>query len=138
MFLFVLPTLLVLPTEKFKYSLIVCITNMLVKNIQTLLASANLVYRAKDYTSATILYFKCLFVILDCIILKKDGKTPKDHTERFRILEKDFPALYTVLDKYFPIYRDTYSLAINQDKCDELKENVERIIKEQKIPVDNN
>ena len=79
-----------------------------------------------------------MFLVLDYIILKKEGKTPKDHAERFRILEKGFPDFYTLLDRYFPIYRDTYSLTIDKDKCDEVKENVERIIKEQKIPVNNN
>lgn len=109
----------------------------LIKNIKTLLKSARLVYDSRDYTSATILYFKCLFVISDYIILKKTGKSPKDHFERFRIAEKDFPELYLLLDKYFPVYRDTYSNTIEKEECAEIKENVERIIKEYKIQINN-
>lgn len=99
------------------------------------LKSAELVYEAKDYTSSTILLFKAFFAVLDLIILQKTGKSPKDHTERFRILEKDFPGLYRILDKYYVIYRDTYTLTINKTTCDEIKENVKRIIEEQKIQV---
>ena len=107
----------------------------LIKNIRSFKNSAEIVYNSSDYTSSTILYFKCLFVVLDFIILQKKGKTPKDHTERFNILKEDFPELYLFLDKYYPIYRQTYSLAIDKLMCDEVKQNVERIIKEHKINV---
>jgi uncharacterized protein (UPF0332 family) len=105
----------------------------LLNNIKTFFSSGELVYKAKDYTSATILYFKCLFVLLDYIIFLKFGKTPKDHTERFRMLEHDFPDLYVILDKYFWIYRDTYSQTIEREKCNEVRDNVRSILKQQKI-----
>ncbi len=107
--------------------------NELLKNARKFLNSAYLIYKNADYTSSTILYFKALFVILDYIILAKEGRSPKDHTERFRMLETGFPQLYTLLDKYYPIYRDTYSLSIRKEICDEVKKNVEGIIKEYKI-----
>ena len=99
--------------------------------------SAEVVYKRKDYTSATILYFKCLFVMLDSIIFKKLRKTPKDHTERFRMLETDFPELYEILDKYYQIYRDTYSLTIEKEKCEEVRENVAKIKREQGFEIKN-
>lgn len=105
----------------------------LLKNIKTFYNSAELVYKTKDYTSATILYFKCLFAVLDYLLLKKIKKTPKDHTERFRLLQDAFPELYVILDKYFWVYRDTYSLSIGKEKCDEVRKNVTTIIAEQKI-----
>ena len=131
--------MLVKQTKKFKYQFNVSITNMdnLIKNIKKLLNSAKLVYNTMDYTSATILYFKCLFMIIDYIILKKNGKTPKDHGERFRILEKDFPDLYIMLDKDFPLYRNTYSLSISKEKCNGIKENVRKTIEEYKIPIND-
>ena len=105
----------------------------LLKNIKTILGSAELVYVNKDYTSATILYFKAVFSILDYILLKFEGKTPKDHTERFRMLQDKYPELYGFLDKYFSIYRSTYSISIDKDICDKLRENVKKIIEEYKI-----
>lgn len=105
----------------------------LLKNIRSFKNSAETVYNTGDYTSSTILYFKCLFVLLDLIILQKKGKTPKDHTERFDILRESFPELYTFLDEYYTVYRQTYSLTVDRQTCDEVKKNVERIIKEHKI-----
>ena len=128
----------VLPTERYLYILFVSITNMkqdLIKNIKDFKNSAEIVYNTGDYTSSTILYFKCLFVIFDLIILQKKGKTPKDHTERFNILKENFSELYLFLDKHYPIYRQTYSLTIDKYTCNEVKKNVERIINEYKINI---
>ncbi len=131
--LFVLPTLLLLPTKKLKYNGDVSTTNMeeeLLNNIKKFRGSAELIYETGDYTSATILYFKTLFVSLDLIIFKKSKLTPKDHTERFKILQKNFPDYYKILDKYFHVYRNTYSMEIDKETCEEVRENVIRIIKE--------
>lgn len=109
--------------------------NSFLRNIKTILNSATLVYNSGDFTSATVLYFKASFTILDYIILDKLGKTTKDHTERFRILQDSFPDLYGFLDKYFQIYRDTYSLTIDKKTCDEVKKNVYKIIEKYKIHI---
>ncbi len=107
--------------------------NDLLNNIRCFWTSAETVYKLKDYTSATILYFKCLFVILDLLCLKSIKKIPKDHTERFRMLQDFFPELYLTLDRLFMVYRDTYSLLIEKSKCDEVRKNVIRIAEEQGI-----
>ena len=49
------------------------------------------------------------------------------------MLENSHPKLYEFLDKYFKIYRDTYTTSIDKETCDKLKENVKRIIKEYQI-----
>ena len=102
--------------------------NELKQNIKTFLSSANLVYDNKDYTSATMLYFKTLFVTLDLVIFQKLKKTPKDHTERFRTLEKYFPEEYKLLDRYFSVYRSTYSTTIEKETCDEVKSYVKKTL----------
>lgn len=127
-----------MPTENYINTNFVSNVNMdkkiiLEENIKKFVNSANLLYNVKDFTSATIIYFKSLFCIFDLIILKDTGQTPKDHSERFRILEIKYPKLYTILDKLYPTYRNTYSANINKEICGKIKENVERIIKEQKI-----
>ena len=107
--------------------------NELIKNISTFLKSADLVYQTEDYTSATILYFKTLFSALDYVILKKEGKVPKDHEERFRILEIKFPSLYSVLNSIFRIYRATYRTSISKSDCERVRKNVREIIEGYKI-----
>lgn len=129
----------VLPTERFIYKFYVCITNMeedkLINNIKIIFGSAELIYSRKDYTSATILYFKAVFSVLDLILLKTQGKTPKDHGERFRMLETADLELYEFLDKYFKIYRDTYSISIDKETCEKVRKNVKRIIEKYKIQI---
>jgi len=107
--------------------------NELQTNIERFWKSAEIIYKEEDYTSATMLYFKCLFVILDKIIFLKERKTPKDHTERFEILKKSFPKYYEILDKIYVIYRDTYSISIEKEKCEEVKKYVRNIAQEQRI-----
>lgn len=106
---------------------------LFVKNIKQFSKSASLVYFNRDYTSSAILYFKTLFAICDLIIYKKIGRTPKDHSERFRLLEESFPDLYKIVDLLYPSYRSTYNLNLTKQQCDKVKNEVERIIKEQGI-----
>lgn len=86
--------------------------------------SAQTLYSAQDYTSATILYFKTWFAIQDYVLLDKIGESPKDHTSRFRLLEKHFPELYSQLDIEFGTYRDTYSKIIDKETCERIRKIV--------------
>ena len=121
-----------LTTKSIKYYLIVINDNMekeLLQNIKKFIQSAELVYQSKDYTSATILYFKTIFVALDLLLLRKLKITPKDHTERFRMLQKHFPVEYELLDRYFQVYRNTYSTTIDQDTGEEIRTYVRNFVK---------
>lgn len=121
-------------TEKLKYLLIVLLNNMLTKiQILQFKKSANSVYISKDYTSATILYFKTWFAVQDFILLQKIGQSPKDHNERFRMLQKYFSETYLEMDKEFSTYRDTYSKIIDKATCDRIKLIVENEIRNNKI-----
>ena len=111
--------------------------DILKENIKKFIKSAEIIYNTGDFTSSAILYFKAFFAILDLVILKRIGKIPKDHSERFRILESGFSNLYSSLDKLYHIYRNTYTAIINKYDCDKIKNDVERIIKEQRIFEDN-
>ena len=95
--------------------------------------SADAVYSSGDYTSATILYFKTWFAINDYVLLKRLGYSPKDHTERFKILKREIPEDYNDLDLEFSTYRDTYLKIISKDTCDSIKRLVENAIKKYKI-----
>jgi len=98
--------------------------------------SADTLYSAKDYTSASILYFKTWFAIQDFVLLEKVGRSPKDHRERFRLLEKEFPDVYRELDKEFSTYRDTYSKIVEKEDCDRIRRIVENEIKDKSIDKD--
>ena len=95
--------------------------------------SADKVFESNDFTSATILYFKTLFAIQDFILLQKIGYAPKDHTERFRLLKKEFPDSYTIIDSEFNTYRSTYSRILSKETCNRIKKVVENEIEKYKI-----
>ena len=50
----------------------------LIQNVKQFFNSAELVNQNNDPTSATMLYFKALFVLLDVALLRVCNKTPKD------------------------------------------------------------
>ncbi|MFH0701402.1 MAG: hypothetical protein V2A62_03115 [Candidatus Woesearchaeota archaeon] len=104
-----------------------------IKQILVFKASAETLYLSKDYTSATILYFKVLFAIQDWLLLNKMGESPKDHSERFRQLERNFPALFKELDLEFSTYRDTYSKIIDKETCNRIKRMVENDLEKYQI-----
>ncbi len=95
--------------------------------VRMFLSSAETLYEKEDYTSATILYFKTWFALLDMLCLEKEGRAPKDHGERFRMLEKRFPDDYTALDKEFDTYRDTYARTIDHETCERIRKTVKRL-----------
>src|SRR3989338_1233740 len=95
--------------------------------------SADTLYLKSDFTSATILYFKTLFAIHDYLLLEKIGYSPKDHSQRFRKLEKHFPELFQELDVEFSTYRDTYSKIVDKETCNRIKRIVENDLKRYNI-----
>ncbi len=95
--------------------------------------SADSLFTSKDYTSATILYFKTLFAIQDFLLLEKIGESPKDHNLRFRSLEKYFPELFRELDVEFSTYRDTYSKILDLETAQRIKKIVENDIQKYQI-----
>ena len=94
--------------------------------------SADLVYDNGDQSSAFILYFKALLAACDYALSEK-GLRAKDHSQRFRLLEKHFPMAYAEVDYFFKFYRDSYSTIIKEEICNECKKTVERFFKEVNI-----
>jgi len=98
--------------------------------VQTFLEEYN---GAKDelsigrYKNSTILYSKALFAVCDIIIHDKLKKLPKNHTERFRILEEYFKKIYEIVDRIFDKYTDSYSKPILKETCEAIKDGIKKI-----------
>ena len=97
------------------------------QRLPVVLQSADVVFEMGDYTSATILYFKAWFLTLDVLLLDKEGKSPKDHTERFVMLKHVFPELYDELNRRYPTYRATYTAILPQKICTEVRTYVKKL-----------
>ena len=95
--------------------------------------SAELLENDAKYKAATILFSKAVFALADYIILKKYRILPKNHAERFRILERREPELYLLLDKLWSEYTRTYNKPAARESISLLKEVIKKISKNESL-----
>ncbi|MDP3765587.1 MAG: hypothetical protein Q8R04_03675 [Nanoarchaeota archaeon] len=79
------------------------------------------------YKNSTILLSKALFAICDILIQNKLNKLPKNHSERFRILEIYFKEVYEIVDEIFDKYTDSYSKPVLKETCEAIKNGIKKI-----------
>ncbi|MBT3408480.1 hypothetical protein HN415_07395 [Candidatus Woesearchaeota archaeon] len=93
-------------------------------------SAAKLLIQNKMTKSATILLSKSLFALADYIIFKKYKKLPKNHSERFRILELKEPKFYIELDKMWSKYTDSYSKPTTKESTIQFLNIITKLINE--------
>lgn len=108
----------------------------LLENIREFFKKAEEAKKDGAYNSAVTLFFKAIAVLVDLFILKKEGLIPSNHAERFRILETKYPFLYSVLDKGFPIYQNSYRLKLNKKYVEILENDFKEALKFTGIKLD--
>jgi hypothetical protein len=86
------------------------------------------------YKNATILFSKALFALCDFLIYSSLNKLPKNHSERFRILEGHFNDIYIIVDDIFSHYTDAYSKPILKETCIKIKNGISKINKTKALP----
>ena len=82
----------------------------------------------KSYNSSVTLFFKALAVSCDLYILRKEGFIPKNHTERFDILKMKYKEAYSILNKDFPVYQQSYRLKLGKEYAEVLEKDVKKLI----------
>ena len=92
-------------------------------------ASAKLLLNLSKYKSALVLFSKSLFALTDCVIFNKYKKLPKNHSERFRILEEKEYETYKIIDGVWSRYIDSYSKPAVKDSINLLKKAISEVIK---------
>ncbi len=92
-------------------------------------SAALLLKDAQKIKSAVILLSKALFALCDYIIFTKYQKLPKNHTDRFRILEIKEKTLFLDVDSVWSKYTDTYSKPSTEESFILLSNTIRRIIK---------
>ena len=88
------------------------------------------------YKNSTILFSKALFAICDILIQGKLNKLPKNHSERFRILEQYFKEIYEIVDDIFDKYTDSYSKPILKETCEAIKNGIKKINEIAELPAE--
>jgi hypothetical protein len=89
--------------------------------------SATLLERSAKHKSATILLSKAVFALVDYILFRKYKVLPKNHAERFRILERREPELYSLLDTLWNGYTNTYHKPVAEESITLMKDAIEKI-----------
>ena len=84
------------------------IKRIFIENAREYHRNALVAENKSEYNTSVTLYFKAISALCDIYIFIKEGKTPSNHTERFRILELKYPEIYKIIDKDFPFYQDSY------------------------------
>jgi len=77
---------------------------------------------------------KSLFALCDLIIFNRLRKLPKNHGERFRILEEYFPDIYLIADNIFDRYTDAYSKPVLKQSSEEIINGIKKIAGTEKLP----
>lgn len=96
---------------------------ILQENYEEYLEFAEQALEKKKFNAAVTLFFKAIGAAADLLILLKEGKVPSSHTQRFTILKERYPAAYSILDRDFPFYRDSYTKKLSEETAEVLKED---------------
>lgn len=99
---------------------------LLAKNIKEFYVEGNYALDRCSYNTATSLYFKAIAVLADWFVLREEKFIPKSHADRFRILEQKHPEIYSILDKDFPVYQDSYKLSLTKQQAMVLKDDLRK------------
>jgi len=83
----------------------------------------------KKYNPCVVLFFKAIGAAADMLILKTAGRVPSSHAERFRMLSEEHQEAYTLLDKDYPFYHDSYTKELSEETAEVLKKDAQRLKK---------
>ena len=86
-------------------------------------------FNESKYNSATTLFFKAIVALCDLYVLKKEGRIPSSHSDRFRTIEERYHELYSILDRDFPFYQDSYAKKMDKESAELLKDDIEKLKK---------
>ncbi|MFA4953267.1 MAG: hypothetical protein WC584_03520 [Candidatus Pacearchaeota archaeon] len=93
----------------------------LLENIQEFIESGEENLRKQRFNAAVSDFFKAIVIICDYLIYKEIKIIPKNHNERFSILEKYFRDTYKKVAELFQIYIKSYNSRSTKEEAQILK-----------------
>jgi len=94
----------------------------LLENIKEFLESGEENIKKKRYKAAIWDFFKAIVIMCDYIIYDRIRVLPKNHTERFSLLNKYFPNTHSKVSILFKTYVKTYNLRLGIKEVIRVKE----------------
>ena len=85
--------------------------------------------KSRKYNLAVSSLFKAIAVLSDYKIYSELGSLPKNHSERFRILETKMIPIYKLVVVIFKKYTESYNLRMEANDAKQVLEHVEKLRK---------
>ena len=92
----------------------------LLKNVKEFLESGRENLSKNRFNAAVSDFFKAIVILCDYLIYKEIRVIPKNHNERFLLLERYFKDIYKKVSEFFRTYTKSYNLRLEKEKADEL------------------
>lgn len=83
----------------------------------------------KRFNAASSDFFKSVVVSCDYLIYCEIKRLPKNHADRFSILQIHFPEIYKIVSSLFKPYTDSYNLKSTKEDAEKFKEYAREIKK---------
>ena len=96
-------------------------------NAQEFMDSAEDNIKKNRHNAAVSDYFKAIVIYCDYIIYSDRKSLPKNHSDRFEILEKYYPEIYSIVSKLFRKYTDSYNLKSTKTDVSLMRENAIKV-----------
>ncbi len=93
----------------------------IMQNALEFLASAEDNLKKRRWNAASPDFFKAASNFCDYLIYREIRLFPKNHNERFQLLEKYFPEIYKKILDLFKKYRKSYNLRLKKEDALPLK-----------------
>lgn len=93
----------------------------LLANVEEFLDSAEDNLKKSRFNAAVSDFFKAIVILCDYLIYKEMKITPKNHKERFLLLEKYFNEIYATVSKLFKMYTQSYTVRLAKKDADEVR-----------------
>ena len=87
----------------------------LLDNINEFLESGEDNLEKERFNAAASDFFKAIVVSCDYVLYCHIKILPKNHNERFSLLNKHFKEIYNSISKLFPIYTKSYNFKIKKE-----------------------
>ena len=79
------------------------------------------------FNASTSDFFKAIVVFCDYLIYNEIKRLPKNHRDRFELLEIYFNEIYLVVSKLFKPYTDSYNLKSTKEDAVKFKDYAEKL-----------
>jgi len=94
----------------------------LLKNAEEFLSSGEDNIRKNRYNAAVSDFFKTIVILCDYLIYRETKIMPKNHNNRFNLLERYFKEIYEKVSDLFQTYTNSYNLRLGKEDAIKLKE----------------